>query len=64
MMKQYIFPPQNWADVSGGMLISEDAVIKALLYGKMWLFYDTCALMHHAHQECRNFLIQYIKKNL
>ncbi len=63
MMKQYIFPPQNWADVSGGMLISEDAVIKALLYGKMWLFYDTCALMHHAHQECRNFLIQYIKKN-
>lgn len=63
MTKQYVFPPQNWAEVSRGMLVSEEDILKELELGKIWYFYDTCALIHHSHRECGEKVIQYIKKN-
>lgn len=61
MIKQYIFPPRNWADVSRGMIVRPEEIIKVLLRGKRWYFYDTCALMHHAHQKSGDAVIQYMK---
>lgn len=63
MIKQYAFPPGNWTEVSQGMIVSEDERIRALLQGKKWYFYDTCALMHHAHPECSEAVMQYIKNH-
>ncbi|MDE6951895.1 MAG: hypothetical protein K2P64_13410 [Lachnospiraceae bacterium] len=63
MIKQYTFPPGNWPQISQGMIISEDEIVPALLGAKRWFFYDTCALMHHAHGECSDAMIKYIKKS-
>lgn len=63
MTRQYIFPPGNWAEVSQGMILSEHEITPALLRAKRWYFYDTCALIYHAHRECSDAVIQYIKRN-
>lgn len=60
MTKQYVFPPGNWTEVSQGMIVSENEITSVLLKAKRWFFYDTCALMHHAHLECSDAMIQYI----
>lgn len=62
MMKQYVFPPGNWTEVSRGMIVSGNGVISTLLKAKRWFFYDTCALMHHTHPECSDPMIEFIKK--
>ncbi|MBD5551896.1 MAG: hypothetical protein HDQ96_12100 [Lachnospiraceae bacterium] len=63
MIKQYVFPPKNWAEVSRGMIVSKEEKLKALLQEKRWYFYDTCALMHHARPGCSEAMIRYIKKH-
>lgn len=63
MTEQYIFPPGNWTEVSGGMIVSGGEITSTLLRAKRWFFYDTCALMHHAHPECSDAMIQFIKRH-
>lgn len=63
MKKQYVFPPENWSEVSREMLVSEEDILKESALGTIWYFYDTCALMYHSHNECSEKVIQYIKKN-
>ena len=63
MIKQYVFPPENWPEISQGMILSGRDAALVLLRAKRWYFYDTCALMHHAHGECSDALIEYIKAN-
>lgn len=63
MTKQYIFPPANWQAVSRGMIVSDQDVTSALLRAKRWFFYDTCALMHHAHSDCSDAMIRYMKRH-
>ncbi len=63
MTKRYVFPPGNWTEVSQGMIVKKKEITSTLLTAKRWFFYDTCALMHHAHPECSEALIQYMTKH-
>ncbi len=62
MEKQYFFPPVNWPEVSDGMIIGQNEILRRLLRVKIWFFYDTCALMHHSHPG-GDFVISYIVRN-
>ncbi len=46
-MNKYVFPPENYAELSNYVISDKKSVIEIILKADSFVFYDTCSLRHH-----------------